>query len=649
MIIPVKKAELFVLKDQLDDLLKVIQAHELLMIDENEQANKVDVSELEELLTRVNRTINYLKSLREKRKFFEFYDATYEELDNRSGLYLNILKEVESLEKKVNEEEKKLKELKEEIAYYLPFKQNELNLEDMAQTKYIMFHHGFIDLKKQDELEEFFVEHNIAYSFFEADKRGMAVTFAALKEEETYFQEAKRIDFKKIKTPVYDGDISEYIENLTTKETKHQLFLNEHIQALSLYVPKINELYIYADQLASDIARMQVSYVVHSEKHNIVKLTGWIRTDKEKKINKILKNNKFDYELETYEPKDDDNPPTALQNNKFVEPFEVISGQYGDPHSRELDPNPSMSFWYWVIFGIMMGDVGYGLLMMLGFGLFLKLLKPKGNSKKLITVLFYSSFTTMFFGILFGSFFGFDFDLGKIIGSLFNQNWTTVVINPIENALEMLIISMIIGLIQIIHGLVLKAILHFKLKDPQGAFAEGISYIFMLLGLGLLLLSFIDLPIKISVWYGISSLIIGGLLIIVFMSNDKPGVMGKVTGKLGGFYGIINQLSDILSYSRILALALSTAVIAFTFNLLAEMIQGSIIGILASILIYIVGHIFNLAIGLLSTYIHDARLQYVEFFGKFFEGGGYLYQPLSLQLNHLNEIKNLNSYGGNKK
>ena len=119
-----------------------------------------------------------------------------------------------------------------------------------------------------------------------------------------------------------------------------------------------------------------------------------------------------------------------------------------------------------------------------------------------------------------------------------------------------------------------------------------------------------------------------------------------VTSKLGGLYGVINQLSDILSYSRILALALSTAVIAFTFNILAGMLQGSIIGFALSIVIYLIGHVFNMAIGLLSTYIHDSRLQYVEFFGQFFEDAGYFFAPLALEFNYINEIKNSKDIGG---
>ena len=128
---------------------------------------------------------------------------------------------------------------------------------------------------------------------------------------------------------------------------------------------------------------------------------------------------------------------------------------------------------------------------------------------------------------------------------------------------------------------------------------------------------------------------------------NQKSVFKKIGSGLGGLYSVTSYLSDILSYSRILALSLSTAVIAFTFNLLASMLTGNVLGFVLAILIYVVGHIFNFAMGLLSAYIHDARLQYIEFFGKFFIGEGYKFEPLSVELNYIDEIKQTTLVGGN--
>lgn len=647
MKVAVKKVNLYVTKNQYEELMKILQMNQFMMIEGNDNSSKTeDVSKDEELIFRIGQTIKYLEGFREKRKFFNYKEASYEEFDNRSGNYLKLLETIEGLEKRENTQALKIKDLDKEIENYLPFINNELNLEDMSRTRYIDFYHGFIHEKKVEELKELFIRNDIAHSFFGEDKRGLAITFAVLKsDEKTYLQEAKRLDFKEVKMPVYDGNISEYIDNLKIEKIQYEVLLKETQKEVSSYLQNLNDLYIYADQIASDKVRKQAPYEVHSEELNIVKINGWIKSKRENELKEVLTKNEIAYELEDAVVADDEIVPTALENNKFVEPFEMITEQFGTPGGTDLDPNPSMSIWYWIIFGIMMGDIGYGLLLILACGLAIKYLKPKGGTRKLLTVLFYGGFTTVLFGILHGSFFGFDFDLGAIIGSLFNQKWTLVLLNPINDALTMLIYALILGFFQINHGLILKAIRLFKLKDWQGAIGEGIAIVLILTGLGLVVLTFV-LP-SLSMWVGVSVIILGVFLVLVFTSNNQ-GILKAITGKLGGLYGLVNQLSNILSYSRLLALALSTAVIAFTFNTLAGMLAGNIFGILLSIVIYVVGHIFNIAMGLLSTYIHDSRLQYVEFYGQFFDGDGRSFRPLSLELNHLNEVINNKDFGGNE-
>lgn len=134
-------------------------------------------------------------------------------------------------------------------------------------------------------------------------------------------------------------------------------------------------------------------------------------------------------------------------------------------------------------------------------------------------------------------------------------------------------------------------------------------------------------------------LIVGAATIVLFAGRKNKNIVGRLGNGLYTLYGATSYMGDILSYSRILALSLSTAVIAMVMNMLAGMVQGSVIGFIFSIVIYLVGHIFNLLMGLLSAFVHASRLQYIEFFGKFYEGGGYEFKPLSLKLKHINQIK----------
>ena len=210
-----------------------------------------------------------------------------------------------------------------------------------------------------------------------------------------------------------------------------------------------------------------------------------------------------------------------------------------------------MSVWYWIIFGIMMGDIGYGLAMLIGFSLFIKLKRPKGELKKLSYIFAYSGITSIIAGILFGSFFGASFDLLNVIGTWFGRSdLSSTILEPTVNPLPMLIISMALGGLHIICGLILKMILEVRRKNILAALADGLSWIFVLVGVALFL---VVKPAMI----GIIVVGIGALMVLLLAGREKKSLFGKFFGGLGGLYGASNYLSDILSYSRILALSLS--------------------------------------------------------------------------------------------
>ena len=296
---------------------------------------------------------------------------------------------------------------------------------------------------------------------------------------------------------------------------------------------------------------------------------------------------------------------------------------YEVPNYKEVDPNPMMSIWFWFIFGMMMGDVGYGVVMLIGGILFLKLKKPKGMLKQIGKIITYSSIPTLLFGVLYGSYFGFGW-------------FEPVFVNPVKEPLTVLIFSFGVGLLHIISGLVVKMYASFKAKDYWQAILDDFPWIVLLLGLGVFA---IGLKIEGLSKIGLIMIAASASVITIFGGRRKQGFIRKITGGFTSLYGLVNHMSDVLSYSRLLALGLSTAIIAEVMNRLAGMVQGSIIGIIMSVFIYIIGHIFNIGMGLLSAYVHDSRLQYIEFFGKFYEGGGYEFRPLSVQLKHVDAIK----------
>jgi len=249
--------------------------------------------------------------------------------------------------------------------------------------------------------------------------------------------------------------------------------------------------------------------------------------------------------------------------------------------------------------------------------LLIKLTHPRGNGLKLMKVLFFCSITTIIWGVLFGSYFG--------------ATWHPILMEPMVDPLKMLIMSLIIGGIHIISGLLIKAYANIRQKKYVAALADQLSWIMIIAGAGMLFVPALATVGKIVA-------LIGAALILLLAGRGAKSIFGKFGLGLYSLYGASNYMSDILSYSRILALSLSTAVIAMVMNTLAGMLQTSIIGIFFSLIVYIVGHSFNLIMGLLSAFVHASRLQYIEFFNKFYEGGGYEFKPLDLKLKYVNQV-----------
>ncbi len=632
MIIPVKKARVVVLNDDLKKALKIIQKKRLLMLIEEQSSEKEDTNKIDTLIREVDEAINFLELFMPKKGFFYYKEINQNVFDNHNDKVNDYLKYI--LDKKVlNEQFKnKIKEFKEEINNNLPFKEMPLKINLMSKTEYVNFYVGFIHESILEELKLFFEKNEIIYELYGKDDRGQALSFVLLKEQELLLNDINEFDFKKFTLPNSDEVMNDYLNLLEDELKDYQTTLKNNEESIKEASKEIDLLYVYADQLRTD-KRIKEAPVIKTKETTI--LSGWIREDKTDLLDKILNQNLKFYEVEYLEPAPNEIVPTAIQNNKFVENFETITDSYNIPNHKEIDPNPLMSIWYFLIFGLMMGDIGYGLVMVIAFGLFLKLKKPKGGFKQLVSVFYYSGYMTIIAGILFGSLFGVDFDIGNIIGNIFNQNWSSTVLVPMEDPLTMLIVSIGIGILHIISGLVMKVMLSIKLKEPLAAISDGVSWILILVGVVFLALSMVsDLPNII----GIVLMAIGAILIFFLAGGKEKNIFKRIISGLGGLYGVSGYLSDVLSYSRILALSLSSAVIAFTFNLLAGMLQTGIIGFVISLVIYLIGHLFNFAMGLLSAYIHDSRLQYIEFFNKFYIGEGVKFEPLQIELKYIDEL-----------
>ena len=349
-------------------------------------------------------------------------------------------------------------------------------------------------------------------------------------------------------------------------------------------------------------------------------LEGWLPADRCAEIEKMLE--PFTCATETREPTEDEYPqvPVQLKNNKLTRPLNMVTEMYSLPAYGTLDPNPLMAPFFILFYGIMMADMGYGLLMMIASVIISKKYRPKGTSGELFSLLGLCGISTFIMGALTGGFFG-DFltQLVAIVspGTVFAL---PKLFDPLDDLTMILIGSMALGMVQIVTGMAISLIEKCKRKKFLDAFFEEITWWIVFIGIALLALG-----------KGAAVLYVGCALVLL-----GPIVQGKGWGKLTGVFGslynhVTGYFGDILSYTRLMALMLAGSVIAQVFNMLAAM-PGNVI---AFIIISMLGNAMNFGLNLLGCYVHDLRLQCLEFFNKFYVDGGKPFHPMTLDTEYV--------------
>lgn len=320
--------------------------------------------------------------------------------------------------------------------------------------------------------------------------------------------------------------------------------------------------------------------------------------------------------------------PVLIENRSFAAGVESITNMYSPPSNKDVDPNPVMSFFYYAFFGLMLSDAGYGLLMVIAM-LFAKYkLKVRGSMKKTADMYLYCGISTVFWGTLFGGWFG---DLIPTVMKNFmgieNPPSLALWLEPMNDTMNLLMYSMLFGIVHLFAGLAIRFFMLIKEKNYLGAVFDVIPVVIFVIGFAIAGAAFIfTVPEKIKP-YGTILLAVGAILIVLTAGRSSKNILGKLGGGLYALYNTASgYLGDILSYSRLLALCLVTGVIANVVNLLAAM-PGNIV---IFVIIFIVGHTINIAINLIGTYVHTNRLQYVEFFSKFYEGSGRAFTPFKI-------------------
>ena len=361
-------------------------------------------------------------------------------------------------------------------------------------------------------------------------------------------------------------------------------------------------------------------------------LTAWVPAHLEEATEKALSASGITFYGTFEDPKEGEAYPTLAKNNPVVTPYESITNMYSAPSPREIDPNPFVAFFYFVLFGLMVSDAAYGLILALGgFGLY-ALKKPRKGEGQLLLIIGMGGVSTLIWGVMFGGYFGESF-------------FKPVMFNPMNEPLKMLILSVALGLFQILFGMGISFVQKCKNHKPVSAvFGEG-SWFVLFAGLGLFVASGMVKALAGAKLAALIVLALGGAGVLVGGALGKKGVKGKLIGAFGNVYNVTGFMSDILSYCRLFGLGLATGVVGMVVNLIAGILRDLIpvVGYVLFVVILVVGHVFNIAINTLGAYVHNSRLQYVEFFSRFYTGGGHIFKPFGSDLKYIH----LDNKGGN--
>ena len=374
------------------------------------------------------------------------------------------------------------------------------------------------------------------------------------------------------------------------------------------------------DRCTQEIAKAQAAdRLAHSEKTFC--LDGWVPAEAAGKLEALLQKHCCAWELSDPEPEEYPDVPVKLKNNKLTDPLNMVTEMYSLPAYDGVDPNPLMAPFFILFYGIMMADMGYGILMILASIIITKKSHPKGTSRHMFGLMFSCGISTFIMGALTGGFFG-DF-LPQLVG-IINPDTTFKALpslfTPLDDTISILLGAMVLGFIQIVTGMAVSFVEKLKKGEIMDAVWEELTWWIVFAGIGCMALGVTNIVLYV------------GLGMVVVGSGWSAKGFGKVTAIFGSVYNhVTGYFGDILSYSRLMTLMLAGSVIASVFNTLGA-IPGNVVFFL---IVSALGNGLNFALNLLSCYVHDLRLQCLEYFGKFYKDGGKPFEPLAINTKYI--------------
>lgn len=612
-------------------------------------SNSADVSRLEADIARVSTALEAINRFDTRKKplfqvreelvrkeFTEHMDRTKTETEMNVDAAVMSYKQIADGQNEVNR-------LKGMIAGLKPWDSLDLPLQ-MKETEFSAVILGTVSCKTkfEDLLQKVLEKASSAVvQQVNADVQQIYISIICLKEEREQVYEALReFAFNPITFSEQKGTPKEAVKRyeMEIEEIQEKILANTRILS-DLSVAKKNIEYLYDSlHMRRDRAKI-VGDMLSTEM--VFYFDGWMPKNAQQEVEELLK--KFEFYYRINEPEADEEVPVCLHNGQFSTPFEAVTHMYSLPSRHDIDPTKFLAPFYFIFFGMMLSDAAYGIIIAVGCWILLKKFKLEGMTYRMIKMFFYCGISTFMWGALFGGWFGDFFTVAA--KTLFDTDFVIKPIwfDPLTEPMKLLIFSLILGAIHLFVGMGLQAYMSIRDGHPLDAlFDIGLWYL-LLIGLVLYGLGGNVGATIVTLGKGMS--IVGAVGILLTGGRNKKGIFGKITGGLGSLYGITGYLSDVLSYSRLLALGLATGVVAKVINTLGSLAGGGVKGAIVLLIAFVFGTIFNIAINALGAFVHSCRLQYVEFFGKFYTGGGRPFAPFERKTKYIKILKEEKNHG----
>jgi len=624
-------------------IMDILHKSECVQIEQINNDNKIADSQISENLTEAERklvqlsnTLDTLSELApEKHSIFKTRKSAVFASNEKLEVALDAAQEINSLSKKIDDLHAEESRLKTVITSYTPWLNLDIPMDfNGLKTCDVYLCTSAETLKKQNLDTIFCDESGVYYEIISANSQMSCILFICLKKQVEKFEKKLRENgFAMCSLNFLNYTPKEIIRSAQNNVKEIEKKVRMCIEKISSYSFLRDDIKLLYDKtiLIRDKYR-ELFKLVETEKTFI--LEGYIPDRLANQVKKRLTDNAIcDVVVST--PEKDEDVPVLLQNSVFAQPVEGITKTYSSPSKKDIDPNGIMAFFYYLFFGMMFSDAGYGILLALVSGYLGFYKELEKNSKNMMRMFFFCGISTTFWGLMYGSFFG---DLVYRVGVTFlglNITLKPLWLDPVQQPLILLVFSIALGLVQIIIGLFINFYCLWKDGDKTSAVSDSLSWILVLLGISFFAGgTFLNNNILTEAGKWMS--IIGALVVVVMRGREKENIFSRLLSGVLGLYDITSYVSDALSYSRLMALGLATGVIAQVVNIMGTLAGGGVVNFIVFIIVFVVGHLLNFAINMLGAYVHTNRLQYVEFFSKFYKGGGREFVPFKQNTKYFN-------------